>query len=67
MDDKIHDRLRIVLGQLDNPAVLEEVVDFYRNIGRPQEAEAWSRYIGFLGRQPSDDAGAADAPPTVGG
>jgi tetratricopeptide (TPR) repeat protein len=67
MDDKVHDRLRIVLGQLDNPAVLGEVVDFYRNIGRPQEAEAWSRYIGFLGRQPGDDEGAADAPPAVGG
>lgn len=67
MDDKVHDRLRIVLGQLDNPEVLREVVDFYRNIGRPEEAEAWSRYIGLLGRQPGEDENAADAPPAIGG
>ena len=66
MDDKVHDRLRIVLGQLDNPEVLQEVVDFYRKIGRPEEAEAWSSYIEFLGRQTGDADGAADAPPPRG-
>jgi len=66
MDDKVHDRLRIVLGQLDNPEVLIEVVDFYRKIGRPEEAEAWSGYIEFLGRQTGDADGAVDAPPPRG-
>ncbi len=66
MNDKVHDRLRIVLGQLDNPQVLQEVVDFYRMIGRPEEAEAWSGYIEFLGRQTGDADGAADAPPPRG-
>ncbi len=51
MDDKIHDRLRVVLGQLQDPGVLTEVVDFYRKIGRPEEAAAWSGYIESLGRQ----------------
>ena len=66
MDDKVHDRLRIVLGQLDNPEVLIEVVDFYRKIGRPEEAEAWSGYIDFLGRQTADADGAAEALPPRG-
>jgi hypothetical protein len=66
MNDKVHDRLRIVLGQLDNPEVLQEVVDFYRMIGRPEEAEAWSGYIEFLGRQTGDADGAVDAPPPRG-
>ena len=63
MDDKIHDRLRIVLGQLDHPAALQEVVTFYREIGRPQEAEAWSGYIELLGRQAGGDGLTADAMP----
>lgn len=66
MDDKVHDRLRIVLGQLDNPEVLQEVVDFYRKIGRPEEAEAWSGYIDLFGRQTADDDGAAEALPPPG-
>lgn len=66
MDDKVHDRLRIVLGQLDNPAALEEVVDFYRRIGRLQEADAWKRYLDFLARQTDDAKGTVDAPPAGG-
>ena len=66
MDDKIHDRLRIVLGQLENPAALREVVDFYGKIGRSQEAEAWNRYLDFLARQTDDASGASDAPPAGG-
>ena len=66
MDDKVHDRLRIVLGQLDNPAALEEVVDFYRRIGRSQEADAWKRYLDFLARQTDDAKGTVDAPPAGG-
>ena len=63
MDDKIHDHLRVVLGQLDNPAALEEVVAFYREIGRPQEAEAWSGYIELRGRQAGGDGLTAEAKP----
>ena len=66
MDDKIHDRLRIVLGQLGDPGVLPEVVDFYRKIGRPQEAEAWSGYIDSLGRQTGNPDEAAGEPPRGG-
>lgn len=64
MDDKIHDRLRIVLGQIDNPEVLQEVVDFYRKIDRPREAGAWNDYIERLGRQHGDAGVTADAATT---
>ena len=63
MDDKLHDHLRIVLGQLDNPAALEEVVAFYREIGRPQEAGAWSGYIDQFGRRAGGDGLSAEAMP----
>lgn len=63
MDDKIHNHLRVVLGQLDTPAALEEVVAFYREIGRPQESEAWSGYIELLGRQAGGDGLTAEAMP----
>jgi len=63
MDDKIHDHLRVVLGQLDNPAGLREVVAFYREIGRPQEAGAWSGYIDQFGRRAGGDGLSAEAMP----
>jgi len=43
MKDEVHNRLRYVLGFLDNPEFLREVGDFYRKLGRSREAEAWTR------------------------
>ncbi len=57
MDDKLHGRLRMVLGQLDNPEALAEVVDFYRRIGRDREADAWSGYIKNLDRREESSGG----------
>jgi tetratricopeptide (TPR) repeat protein len=39
-----HERLREALASLDDPAKLAEVIDFYRQLGRDREAEAWQRH-----------------------
>lgn len=49
MDEKVHARLRRALVTLDNRESLGDLVDFYRKIDRPREAEAWSRFIDGLG------------------
>jgi len=48
MEDDVHQRLRFVLGFLDNPDNLKEVVAFYRKLDRPREATAWSLEIARL-------------------
>ena len=64
MDEKIHQRLRRVLGNLNDPEQLPEVVDFYQKIDRPREAAAWSDHIARLRPQPADKApSSADAQP----
>jgi len=45
MGDDVHQRLRHVLGSLDNPEYLKELVAFYRKLGRTREANAWSREV----------------------
>lgn len=51
MAEKVHRRLRFVLGFLDRPDLLQEVVDFYQKIARPREATAWSEHIARLRSQ----------------
>jgi hypothetical protein len=46
MEDSVHQRIRYVLGFLENPAYLREVADFYRKLGREREASAWLREAG---------------------
>ena len=48
MEDDVHQRLRFLLGSLDNPDKLKEVVAFYRKLGRTREATAWSREVARL-------------------
>lgn len=45
MEDDVHQRLRHVLGFLDNADDLREVVAFYRKLGRAREATAWSQEV----------------------
>jgi tetratricopeptide (TPR) repeat protein len=45
MTEKVHRRLRFVLGFLDRPELLQELVDFYQKIAGPREATAWSEHI----------------------
>jgi tetratricopeptide (TPR) repeat protein len=51
--DQIHSRLRELLSQLDEPAALEEVAQFYQEINRSQEAEQWQA----LARRPVSQRG----------
>ncbi len=48
MDEKAHAGLRRALVRLDNREELRQLVDFYRNIERPEEAEAWGAFIESL-------------------
>jgi len=59
MDDEIHERLRLILGELDKPEHLHEVADFYQKLGREREAECWKREASRL------SAGAANQKPPV--
>jgi len=43
-----HDRLRAVLGSLDDAEQLAEVVQFYRKLGRKREADCWESHIRHL-------------------
>lgn len=42
MKEEVHQRLFKRLADLSDPAVLEEVETFYRDLKRPREAEAWA-------------------------
>jgi tetratricopeptide (TPR) repeat protein len=46
MENSVHERLRYILGFLDNPDHLREVADFYRKLGREREGAAWLREAG---------------------
>lgn len=48
MDEKTHAGLRKALVRLDNRESLRQLVDFYREIERPVEAEAWGAFIESL-------------------
>ncbi len=48
MEEGVHQRLRYVLGFLDDPDGLKEVIAFYRQLGRPREVTAWSREVARL-------------------
>jgi len=48
MDVEVHAHLRKVLGDLDNAERLEEIVEFYRKIDRPREADAWQAHVDAL-------------------
>ena len=48
MDEKAHAGLRKALVRLDNREELRQLVDFYRKIERPVEAEAWGAFIESL-------------------
>jgi tetratricopeptide (TPR) repeat protein len=68
MDDKIHQRLRYVLSFLDQPAQLQELVEFYQKIGRPREATAWLEHIARVrSRSSSRRPPAAPAAPKADG
>lgn len=42
---EVHQRLREVLGDLDDPEKLAEIVRFYKQLGRDREARCWDEYI----------------------
>jgi len=42
MKEEFHQRLFKQLADLSDPAVLEEVETFYRDLKRPREADAWA-------------------------
>jgi tetratricopeptide (TPR) repeat protein len=64
MAEKVHQRLRFVLGFLDRPDLLQEVVDFYQKIARPREAAAWSEHLARLRSQaPAGPKPPASPPP----
>lgn len=46
MENSVHERLRYILGFLDNPDHLREIADFYRKLGRDREVTAWLREAG---------------------
>ena len=46
MKNEVHQRLRYILGSLDNPDYLREMADFYRKLGRTRETAAWMREAG---------------------
>lgn len=48
MDAKVLKRIQFVLGSPTQPELVQEVVDFYRKIGRPREASCWSEYVNAL-------------------
>lgn len=43
-----HAKIRDALGYLDDPQRLQVVVEFYNELGRPKEAQAWTEYIQSL-------------------
>jgi tetratricopeptide (TPR) repeat protein len=45
METEVHRRIRFALGQLDSPAMLETVIDFYDQLDRQREAQAWSDVV----------------------
>ena len=45
MEDGVHRRLRFVLGSLDEPNSIREIIAFYRELGRQLEVDAWSREL----------------------
>lgn len=53
MGNSIHSRLRETLVHLDNPEPLVELVEFYRQIDRPREAECWELAIKRMRENPS--------------
>ncbi len=48
MEDEVHQRLRHVLGNLNDADGLKEVAAFYRKLDRTREATAWSREVARL-------------------
>ena len=48
LDEKVHAGLRKALVGLDNPESLRQVVDFYREIERPEESGAWTEFLETL-------------------
>ncbi|MFO0869690.1 MAG: hypothetical protein U0935_12230 [Pirellulales bacterium] len=58
--------LRVVLGSLDDPDKLKAVAEFYRQLGRPREAQGWDEYLEWLrarGTTPAADQPSAPAKP----
>jgi tetratricopeptide (TPR) repeat protein len=45
METEVHRRVRLALGQLDAPVMLETVIEFYDQLGREREAQAWSDVV----------------------
>ena len=43
MESPFHQRLRRALSSPNAPKTVEEMADFYRRLGRPQESTAWQR------------------------
>jgi len=54
MEERVHAGLRKALVRLDNRESLRQLVDFYENIERPEEAEAWGAFIESLPDVPPD-------------
>jgi len=48
MKVEVHTHLRDILGDLNDADRLQEVVDFYRDIDRPREADAWQAHVDAL-------------------
>lgn len=48
MEDDVQRRNRLVLGQLDAPAQLWQLRDFYDQLGREFETQAWSGVVQWL-------------------
>jgi tetratricopeptide (TPR) repeat protein len=51
MDSNSHERMRANLAALDDPQKLAEVIEFYRRVGLPREADAWQRHVTRLTAQ----------------
>lgn len=45
MEREIHQRLRHVLSDLQNPEFIREIIAFYRDLGRPREISEWTAHL----------------------
>jgi tetratricopeptide (TPR) repeat protein len=45
MKADVHERLRASLRSLDDATPLAEIIQFYRDLGRDREADAWERHV----------------------